>query len=85
MYNTTLRKVGGSIMLAVPPALLDILEIGSGTQVGLSIKNGAILVKPHKKPHYTLSELIAMCDMTAKPEPRDDEWLDSSPVGKEVL
>ena len=26
MHTTYLRKVGGSIMLAVPPALLDILR-----------------------------------------------------------
>jgi hypothetical protein len=27
MHTTNLRKVGGSVMLAVPPALLDILHL----------------------------------------------------------
>ena len=28
MHTTKLRKVGGSVMLAVPPALLDVLSRG---------------------------------------------------------
>ncbi|MEW6363357.1 MAG: antitoxin, partial [Acidobacteriota bacterium] len=34
MHITTLRKVGGSIMLAVPPALLDILHLQPSAKVG---------------------------------------------------
>ena len=30
MHMTRLRKVGGSVMLAVPPALLDVLRLGAG-------------------------------------------------------
>jgi antitoxin component of MazEF toxin-antitoxin module len=36
MHTTNLRKVGGSIMLAVPPALLDILRLRLGAKVGLA-------------------------------------------------
>ncbi len=35
MYTTSLRKVGGSIMMAVPPAFLDMLHIGAGTTVSV--------------------------------------------------
>ncbi|SEJ02047.1 antitoxin ChpS, partial [Nitrosomonas eutropha] len=31
MHTTNLRKVGGSIMLAVPPALLDVLHLSAGS------------------------------------------------------
>ena len=34
MQTTNLRKVGGSIMLAVPPALLDLLRLRPGVKVG---------------------------------------------------
>ena len=34
MHTTNLRKVGGSIMLAVPPALLDLLNLRVGAKVG---------------------------------------------------
>lgn len=34
MHTTNLRKVGGSVMLAVPPALLDFLHLEPGAKVG---------------------------------------------------
>ena len=37
MHTTNLRKVGGSIMLAVPPAILDILHLHAGATVGLAL------------------------------------------------
>ena len=44
MYTTNLRKVGGSVMLAVPPALLDILRLRPGVQVGIAIESGRLIV-----------------------------------------
>ncbi len=32
MHTTNLRKVGGSVMLTVPPALLDILHLQAGAR-----------------------------------------------------
>ncbi|WP_443080755.1 AbrB/MazE/SpoVT family DNA-binding domain-containing protein [Thiocapsa imhoffii] len=34
MHQTTLRKVGGSVMLAIPPAILDLLHLRAGATVG---------------------------------------------------
>ena len=31
MYTSNLRKVGGSVMLAVPPAILDMVQLQSGS------------------------------------------------------
>ena len=38
MHITNLRKVGGSVMLAVPPALLDLLHLQAGTTVGIAVE-----------------------------------------------
>jgi antitoxin ChpS len=56
MYTTNLRKVGGSVMLAVPPALLDILHLQPGTKVGIAIESGRLVVEPRQRPRYTLNE-----------------------------
>lgn len=37
MHTTSLRKVGGSVMLAVPPAFLDQLHLHAGVTVGLAV------------------------------------------------
>ena len=43
MHTTNLRKVGGSVMLAVPRAILDLLHLEAGASVGLAV-NGECLV-----------------------------------------
>ncbi|MGC9193803.1 MAG: AbrB/MazE/SpoVT family DNA-binding domain-containing protein, partial [Thermoplasmata archaeon] len=40
MHKTSLRKVGGSVMLAVPPAFLDQLHLHAGATVGLLVDQG---------------------------------------------
>ena len=40
MYTTRLKKVGGSIMLAVPPAVLKTLGLSTDSEVGMTIDNG---------------------------------------------
>ena len=59
MHTTNLRKVGGSIMLAVPPALLDVLRLSAGAKVGLAVDNGRLVVEPQARPRYTMAELLA--------------------------
>ena len=85
MHTTNLRKVGGSVMLAVPPALLDILHLQPGAKVGLAVESGRLVVEPRQRPRYTLDELLAQCDPKAPRSKREREWLDSKPVGDELL
>ncbi|WP_425522155.1 AbrB/MazE/SpoVT family DNA-binding domain-containing protein [Xanthomonas citri] len=72
-------------MLAVPPALLDVLHIGAGAKVGLAVDNGRLVVEPHARPRYTLADLLAQCDASAELASEDREWLDAKPVGGELL
>jgi len=85
MHTTNLRKVGGSIMLAVPPALLEQLHLQAGATVGLVIDHGRLVVEPSPKPHYTLAELLANSDYSAPLSEEEREWLDTPAVGNELL
>lgn len=85
MHKTSLRKVGGSVMLAVPPAILDMLGVQAGSEVGMSVAEGQLVVSPSPRPRYRLEELLAQCDAAAAPNAEDREWLESGPVGDELL
>ena len=85
MHTTNLRKVGGSVMMAVPPALLDLLHIGAGAEVGLAVDNGRLVVDPQPRPCYTLDELLAQCDGTAELTGDDRTWLDEKTMGGELI
>ena len=84
MHTTNLRKVGGSVMLAVPPALLDLLKLRAGAKVDIGIEDGRI-VAPRTCPSYSLDELVAQCDESAPADAGDRAWLDGKPVGNELL
>ena len=85
MHITNLRKVGGSVMLAVPPAILDQLHLKAGATVGLAVQGDSLILKPQTKPRYTLDELLAKCDYSQPRTPEEQEWLDAPAVGRELL
>ncbi|MFZ1986738.1 MAG: hypothetical protein WAU91_20170 [Desulfatitalea sp.] len=85
MYTTNLRKVGGSIMLAVPPAILDLMHLKAGAKVRIAVDGGRLVVESNLRPRYSLDELLAQCDATADLTTDEREWLDSKPVGSELL
>jgi antitoxin ChpS len=85
MHTTNLRKVGGSIMLAVPPALLDVLDLHPGAKVGLEVKSGRLVVEPKPRQRYTLEELLAKCNPRARRSKEEREWLAAKPAGRELL
>ena len=77
MHTTNLRKVGGSVMLAVPPALLDLLRLRVGARVDIAVENGRLVVEPRARPRYSLGEEADSAE--------DRDWMDARPVGKELL
>jgi antitoxin ChpS len=85
MHTTNLRKVGGSVMLAVPPAFLDLLQLRAGTTVGVAVEGGRLVVEPKARPRYTLAELLATSDYS-QPQPLEErEWVDAAAAGDELL
>ena len=85
MHITNLRKVGGSVMLAVPPALLDVLNLEAGAKVGLAVDNGRLVVEPRTQARYTMAELLAASDYSRPQSPEEREWVDAPARGHEPL
>jgi antitoxin ChpS len=85
MHTTNLRKVGGSVMLAVPPAILDLLHLEVGATVGLAVDGERLVIDPNIKPRYTLADLLDASDYSQPQTPEDREWIDSPAVGGELL
>ena len=85
MHTTNLRKVGGSVMMAVPPAFLELLHLQAGATVGMTVDHGRLVIEPKPRPRYSLDELLAQCDASAELTAEDREWLDMKPVGGELL
>ena len=84
MHTTNLRRVGGSVMLAVPPPLLELLKLQAGARVDVGIEDGRLIVAPRTRPRYSLDELLAQCDETAPADDGDRDWLEAEPIGNEL-
>ena len=82
--QTTLRKVGGSVMFAIPPAILRTMNLNQGLEVDMAVDSGRLIITAHNRPRYTLEELLNQCDLTAAID-ADRDWLDSTPVGREII
>ena len=85
MHLTNLRNVGGSVMFAIPKAVLESLNMRSGSAVGISVLHGKLVVDPHPKPRYKLADLLAQCDATAPVSEEDAIWLNDAPIGREEI
>jgi antitoxin ChpS len=84
MLTTRLRRVGGSVMLALPPAFVESLGIKVGSSVVIEINGHSLLIRP-SRPRYDEAELLAKCDPTIPWSAEDREWLDARPAGLETI
>ncbi len=86
-HSTRLRKVGGSVMLAIPKAMLDALDLAPDTAVGLSVKSGRIVVDPKNggRRRHALDKLLAEWKRASRHSRKEKEWLSGPPVGRELI
>lgn len=86
MHRARLRQVGGSVMLAIPPAFLDQLHLSPKAAVGIAIEDGRLVVEPARaRPTYTLAALLAECDPAAPLPGEDHEWTVGVAAGEELI
>ena len=85
MATSTLRNVGGSVVMTIPKPVLDELGLSANTKVDVSTEDGRMVVAPQTRPKYTLEELIAQCDLNAPWSEEELEWRNAPSVGREII
>ena len=84
-YLVRLRKVGRSVMLAIPKPVLDALNIAPDSEVGLSIKSGRLVIEPKARRPSSLDQLLAQCKPSTRRSREDREWTSDRPIGRELI
>ena len=85
MSTTTLRTAGGSVVMAIPKRILELVNLQSGSMVDIEVKDGHLVIEPIKKPHYKLADLLAQCDFNIFIGTDEQAWLDAPDVGLEAV
>ena len=85
MHTSNLRAVGGSVMVAIPKALLEALGLCPNHKVGLSVEAGRLVIDPAPPPSYTLAQLLGECEADAALSDEDAQWLAGDGQGREEI
>jgi antitoxin MazE len=67
---------GNSLAVRIPKALADALKVSDGKRAEIKVENGTLVlrpvVKPTRKPRYTLDDLLS--GMTRDDVPQEADW-----------
>jgi antitoxin ChpS len=86
MHNAKFRAVGGSVMVAIPPHMLEALRLGPNADVGISVEGNRLIIEPRpKSQRIGLAARIAQCDFSAPESAEEREWLDAPRQGREEI
>jgi antitoxin ChpS len=85
MAIAKLRAVGGSTVVAIPPALLQELGLGPQANVELHAENGSLVIRPVARRRYTLDELMSQCDLSEPMTKAERDWQSAPAAGNEEL
>ena len=85
MAVSTLRNVGGSVMMTIPKPLLETLGLSANAKVDVTVEDGRLIAVPKARPKYTLEELVAEWTPWPERSAEEQEWLDMPSVGNEVI
>ena len=79
----TVRKMGNSVGVTFPSAVVKDLGLAAGRSMALTTRGGKLVLTPRKSARPSLAELLASCDSTAPMPPTDGTWENAKPVGSE--
>lgn len=84
-HVTKLSKVGRLIMLVVPPAVAEALNLQLGTEVSLTVRSGKLVIEPQSRSLYSLDHLLAQCNPKAPRGRQERQWLNDKRAGGELI
>jgi antitoxin MazE len=78
---TKIQKWGNSLGLRIPKSFAREAAVEAGSTVDIAIEDGGLVVRPLRRPRYTLAELLRKVNARN----RHEEVSTGEPVGREAL
>jgi antitoxin ChpS len=85
--NAKLRQVGGSTVVAIPPALLKQLRLAADARVTVKVEKDQLVIRADARPRYSLAQIMGQCDLKApwRRSKAERQFMDAPRVGKEDI
>ena len=73
-------------MLAIPPSLLNEINLRAGTLVEVSLGADSLIIRP-SRPRYSLDTLLTEAEQSGVYPcgPAEREWIDAPAIGEELI
>lgn len=85
IHVTALLAMNGSLMLAIPEAVAESLNLSPDLIVSLSIAETRLIIERLPRRRYRLADLVQQCDPSARLSLDDHFWLDAAPACPEEV
>jgi antitoxin ChpS len=86
MTKVQLEEVNGNVMLVLPRAIVDGLQLAAGSEVEVGVQGKSLVLRTSRRGRYRLEDMLAECDPEAfEQTDADREFLNSPPVGRELI
>ena len=84
--HVQIKKWGNSAGIPLSKSVLEQLHAKHGDELDVSYRDGGLFLKPIVEQEESLEELLRSCTPEKMQLDREDqEWLDSTPVGAEII
>ena len=87
MNKLTFRKVGGSLMIAIPAEVVKTLSLKDKQDARFTLENDRIVINPQvRRPkRHTLAELLDSCDFSVPVSDEEKAFERARSVGREEI
>ncbi|HEY1886991.1 MAG TPA: hypothetical protein VGG86_13245 [Roseiarcus sp.] len=85
--QVVVRKVGGSLMAAVPADVAKDMGLAAGQTLAVAYDGARLILAPKglAPKRYTLRQILASCDFSLPKTAEEMEWETAPRVGREAL
>jgi antitoxin component of MazEF toxin-antitoxin module len=84
MTHLAIRQSGGANIISIPKAILKTLGLHVGSTLDLSIVDSSIVLTPVDEKQTLEDLLMGSSQQKLHCTEEDLEWLNESPIGKEI-
>ena len=85
MATFTVLETEAGPALKIPAAEVASLALREGSTLAASFVGEDLVLRPVRRGRYTADELLAQCDYSLPMSDEEREWLNTPPVGRELI
>ncbi|HZL26215.1 MAG TPA: hypothetical protein VFC39_06760 [Acidobacteriaceae bacterium] len=85
MATLTILETEQGPALSIHRSEVQDLHLEGVSSLDVTVEGESFVLRPRRKPKYTLQELLDQCDFSIPMDQEERDWLDAPRVGRELI